>query len=85
MSEIIVLGIYNKSGHQLGTLIQHTLSKYGNVIKTRLGLNDLEDNGESFGGLILLELMGDQHECDRLENELLSIDDLELKKMSFTR
>ncbi len=64
--------------------VQETLSKFGCSIRTRLGLHSPEDQICSGCGLILLELIGDQNECMKLENELLKIDGLEVRKMIFS-
>ncbi|MCX6272651.1 MAG: hypothetical protein NTU44_15815 [Bacteroidetes bacterium] len=85
MEEIIILGIRVKKAATTAVRLQSLLSTYGCVIKTRLGLNEIVDDYAGFGGLILLELMGDPNECYRLENELLSMDDIEVRKMNFPK
>jgi hypothetical protein len=83
MKEIRVLGIYinDRVNNALG--IQQILSKYGCSIRTRLGLHEIIDDYSIEGGLILLELIGDREEWLKLENELLAIDQLEVRKMDF--
>jgi hypothetical protein len=59
--------------------LQKALSKYGNVIRTRLGLNHESDSI----GVILLELYGDEKEIENFEMALGKIDGLQIKSMSF--
>lgn len=78
-SKIKILGLC--VGDQLSdtTRLQHELTKYGNVIRTRLGLN--QDN--SVKGIILLELYGDELEMANLEKALSKIEGLQLQSMQF--
>ena len=64
--------------------VQEALSKFGCSIRTRLGLHETNESACSGCGLILLELTGDQNEFMKLENELLKIEGLEVKKMIFS-
>jgi hypothetical protein len=59
------------------------LTKFGCTIKTRLGLHEVKDDFCARSGLIILELTGSREEFFKLENELLKIDGLEVKKMVF--
>ena len=61
--------------------LQKTLTSYGCVIRTRLGVNE-----EFYGNparLIILELMGDEIQMDLLERDLQSIPGVHLRKMAF--
>ena len=85
MKEIRILGIYlNDRVKEVG-LIQTVLTKYGCTIRTRLGLHSTDATYAEDTGLILLELSGDPDECMRLENELHSIENLEVQKMVFIK
>ena len=64
--------------------VQTALSKFGCSIRSRLGLHEINDSSCSSCGLILLELTGDQNEFMKLENELLKIEGLEVRKMIFS-
>jgi hypothetical protein len=83
MSEIRILGVLVGEPGKAALKVQEILTKYGCTIKTRLGLNELEQKHCGGCGLILLELMGDVHEYIRLENELLEVDDVRVQKMVF--
>ena len=81
--EIWILGIRISDRVTKASLIQPVLTKFGCTIRTRLGLHDVTDDFCSPTGMILLELTGDPSEYIKLENELLKIDGLEVKKMVF--
>ena len=55
------------------------LTNYGNIIRTRLGLN--QEDGKY--GIIILELEGDEQDILYFENALLKIEGLEIQKMQF--
>lgn len=78
-----ILGISVSNQHKVAEKVQKILTTYGCSIRTRLGLNETDDDTES-GGLILLELIGDENEWTRLESELSTIEHTELKRMDFS-
>ena len=77
-----ILGILvEKRSHDAVIAVQKTLTLYGCVIRTRLGVNE-----EFFGrpaGLILIELTGDEIQMDLLEKDLQKISNVHLRKMVF--
>ena len=81
MKNTCILGILISNRTTEISRVQDTLTKFGCSIRTRLGLHDVEDG--SRGGIILLELTGDPEEFLKLQNELLAIDGVEVKKMVF--
>ena len=81
--EIWVLGIHVSDRVHKISMIQPVLTKFGCSIKTRLGLHETDGENCSPNGLIILELSGDPKEFVKLENELLLVDGLEVKKMIF--
>ncbi len=81
--EIWVLGIHISDRVRKINLIQPILTKFGCSIKTRLGLHGTDGADCSPNGLMILELSGDPKEFVKLENELLLIEGLEVKKMVF--
>jgi hypothetical protein len=78
-----ILGIHISDRVKKAGLIQPVLTKFGCTIRTRLGLHDVTEEFSSQTGIILLELIGDPKEYLKLENELLMIEGLEVKKMVF--
>jgi len=81
--EIWILGIHISDRVRNAGLVQPVLTNFGHTIRTRLGLHDVTEEVSSPTGMILLELTGDPKECINLENELLKIEGLEVKKMVF--
>lgn len=83
MSEMRILGIFIHDRNKEAGKVQGLLTKYGCSIKTRLGLHEVSDDFCASSGLILLELVGDKNECTRLENDLLGVEGIQVKKMYF--
>ena len=85
MKEVRILGVMINNPAKGADKIQSILSKYGCSIRTRLGMHDMDDEYAGDTGLMLLELVGDMQECLRLENELLSLEGVEVQKMVFRK
>jgi hypothetical protein len=85
MKEVRILGVMINDPAKGADKIQSILTKYGCVIRTRLGMHDIDEEYASDTGLMLLELIGDMHECLRLENDLLALDGVEVQKMVFRK
>jgi hypothetical protein len=85
MKEVRILGVMINDPAKGADKIQSILTKYGCVIRTRLGMHDMNEEYAGDTGLMLLELIGDMHECLRLENELLALDGVEVQKMVFRK
>lgn len=83
MKENWILGVMVTDRVNEAFRVQDVLTKFGCTIKTRLGLHETSDEYCSSNGLILLELTGDQQEFVKLENALLSIEGVQVKKMVF--
>lgn len=77
----VIVGIAIIDPHSKSTLLQETLTAFGCSIRTRLGLNNSDEN--SAKGLILLELTGDAKEQKNLLDALKKIEGIEVKKMIF--
>ena len=82
MTRILGIKVTNRAGVALK--VQHILTLYGCSIRTRLGINDPEDEGDfGTGGLILIELSGDRAEWDKLEANLRNTEGIEVSRMDF--
>mgnify|MGYP000956919530 CR=1 FL=1 len=81
--ETWILGILITDRVQKVMDVQSILTKYGCNIKTRLGLHEVVQDYCSQQGLILLELTGTTEEFYKLENELMAIPGLDVRKMVF--
>lgn len=83
MNETWILGLHITNRTHEVAKVQSILAKFGCSIKTRLGLHDLKEGQDATCGIILLELTGNTDEFIKLEDALLDIDGLEVKKMVF--
>lgn len=83
MSVIRVLGVLVQLRSEAAIEVQDVLTKYGCSVRTRLGLNIPEDSGTGEQGLIILDLYGDPDESRRLENELRSLNNVQVQRMEF--
>ena len=61
--------------------IQGVLTKYGDVIKTRLGLHEVDAGGMS--GLLLLDVTPPADRIAQFEADLAKIEGVEVKSISF--
>jgi len=83
MKELRILGVLVTNRTQNSITVQHILTKFGCSIKTRLGLHEVTSDPYTNHGLILLELTGDKAEWEKLEAELLKVEGVITKKISF--
>jgi hypothetical protein len=81
--ETRILGVLITDRKKEAGKVQSVLTKYGCSIKTRLGLHEATDDICSTSGLLLLELIGDITEMEKLEKELVAIDGAQTQKMVF--
>lgn len=78
-----ILGIKITKRVEKSTQVQDLLTKFGCSIRTRLGLHEASEDYCSEEGLIILELVGDEGEMLKLEEELKRIPGVEVRKMVF--
>jgi hypothetical protein len=83
MSKIVVLGIL--IGNEVADIVafQQLLTKYGNVIRTRLGLHENHYETPKIKGLLLLEMVGDDAEIATFEKAACQISGIQIQKMVF--
>ena len=74
-----IIGIKISNRLESAVSVQEILTKYGCIIKTRIGLHE-EINGQ--WGLILLEIINDE-ESIKIANELCDIEEIEIQQMKF--
>ena len=85
MKKHIVLGVKINNRLKHVPEVQKLLSEYGCNIKTRLGLHEVDATSCSTGGLLLLELFGEDRICLELAAKLEKLEEIEVQKMIFTR
>jgi len=77
-----IMGVRLDNRTQTALDFQKTLTHFGCIIKTRLGLHDVSENKCAPNGLILLEVIDDE-EAKEFEKELCKIDGIEIQVMKF--
>ncbi|MBC2580125.1 hypothetical protein [Clostridium sp. DJ247] len=77
---IMALTIDPRSAH--APQVQTVLTKYGCIIKTRLGLHEVRKDSCSEVGLIILHLSASLDEVKQLENELCHVQGVKVKYMT---
>ena len=61
--------------------VQTVLTKHGCIIKTRIGLHEVQEDSCSERGLIILHVISDSNEVQELENELKDIQGINVNCM----
>jgi len=84
MDKIVILGIL--IGNEIDDIVsfQQLLTKYGNVIRTRLGLHENHYEIPKIKGLLLLEMVGDADEIAAFEKATRKISGIQIEKMTFS-
>lgn len=80
----IIIGIHVTDRVKRAAAVQKVLTQFGTHIETRLGLHDVTASSSSPGGIILLEMVGDQRQCLTILKKLAAIPGVEAKKMVFS-
>ncbi len=81
-NKISLIGLLIKDRDKEAGKAQEVLTRYGNIIRTRLGLSTELDKLKG-GGLILLELFGDTQQQILLEEELQMVNGIQVQRMDF--
>lgn len=77
-----IIGVRLDNRTQTAVDFQKTLTSFGCIIKTRLGLHDVSENKCAPNGIILLEVIDDE-ESVKFEKELSNIEGIEIQVMKF--
>lgn len=83
MSKRIILGVNISSRTQAVPEVQKALTKYGCNIRTRLGLHEVSGDSCAPGGLLILEMFGDDKSIGEMIGALQAIQGVEVQKMIF--
>ncbi|MFI4913351.1 MAG: hypothetical protein ACIAQZ_16965 [Sedimentisphaeraceae bacterium JB056] len=82
MEKHLILGVHITNRLIHAGEIQDILTKFGGIIRTRLGLHEVE-TGSSPNGVLLLECTGDETKFHDLAEALSGVEGVEIKKMVF--
>jgi hypothetical protein len=78
----IVLAVHVTDRLEKAPLVQKTLSQFGDVIRTRLGLHEVSKDYSSPGGVMLLDIVNESKAC-QLQKTLDKIRGIETKLVVF--
>jgi hypothetical protein len=83
MQNHIIMGVHVTERMKNAVDVQRLFTEYGCNIKTRLGLHEVNGTTCAQGGIVLLELVGDEKDCLALGDKLAEIPGIEVQKMVF--
>lgn len=84
MKQTQIIGIQITDRIKEAGKTQTLLSKYSNIINSRIGFHELSAEVCARKGIIILHLTGDSSKWVDFHNEIESIDGIIVKKMDFT-
>ena len=83
MNELRIIGLLITDRIKEAGLTQEILTKHANIIKSRLGFHEVNEDKCSRIGFILLQITGTQQDYEELESELSEIGGIEIQRMIF--
>jgi hypothetical protein len=79
----IILGVHITDRLKEAVKVQQLLTQYGQYIKTRLGLHEVQEKSAGPNGLLLLELVGGDKPAAELAAKLGKLAGVEVKSFTF--
>ena len=79
----LILGIHITERLKHALPVQQVLTEFGNNIKTRLGLHEINDKETSTGGIVIVEFVGMETRFHQFTDRLNAIDGVEAKQLIF--
>lgn len=83
MQNHTIYGVHITDRVQEAVEVQRVLTAFGDVIKTRLGLHELDKGHDTPKGLLLLEMEGDQARFEQMRQHLSGIEGVDVQQMVF--
>jgi hypothetical protein len=80
--DVKIMGISINLRTAFAPSVQEILTKYGCLIKTRLGLHETNESLCSEQGIVILQLVGDDNNIEALRNELKAIEGVKVNIMT---
>lgn len=79
----VIVGVHVTNRVRHAGEVQQVFTDHGEVIKTRLGLTDLNGGKAGPSGMIILEMVGTDAQTDDLVKKLKAIEGVEVQTMVF--
>lgn len=83
MNELRIIGLLITDRIKEAGKTQQVLTKHANIIKSRLGFHEVNEDKCSRVGFILLQVTGNQNDFEALEVDLNGIEGIEMQRMIF--
>ncbi|ARN56492.1 hypothetical protein [Sedimentisphaera salicampi] len=83
MDRHLILGVHVTERLKHAQAIQEVLTNFGDTIKTRIGLHDVNGEISSPNGVLLLECIDKQDRFSSLKQDLSNIEGVEIKEIVF--
>lgn len=84
MNKTVVFGVLLSKRTDSAPKFQEIITKHGCIINTRIGLHHATKSSCPLGGVILLDLIGEDQEIQALENDLKTLPEIQIQKLEFT-
>ena len=78
-----IMGIHITDRVKNVPAVQEVLTRFGCLIKTRIGLHDVSDQSCSPNGLLIVELLGDESNLREFSDALGAVEGVDVKSMIF--
>jgi hypothetical protein len=85
MSNRIIVGVNISARTQTVPDVQTILTEFGCNIRVRLGLHEVSGASCSPGGLLILDMFGDEQNIHDMAAKLAELPGVEVRKMVFTQ
>jgi hypothetical protein len=79
----VVMGVHIQDRVKEASKVQAALTEFGCNIKTRVGMHEVDENFCASGGIVVLELVGDEAKQDALKAQLTAIEGVDVQTMVF--
>jgi hypothetical protein len=79
----VIVGVHITNRLKHAQEVQSVFTSFGNCIKTRLGLHEINDPASSPVGLLLIEFVGGEDKCDEMLAKLSAVEGVDTQKMVF--
>ena len=84
MNNHVIFGVHVTDRLQHASAVQALFTEYGRHIRTRVGLHDVSGDLCQPGGVVLLDLVGDEAKLAEFYEKLGQIEGIEVQKLVFT-